>query len=181
MKGRVSPFGNPRIKGCSPLLAAYRSVLRPSSPLSAKAFTRCPYLALDPKPTRRAQRQGPEDQATGRNTIASATQHFSAKLAASIREQQQDAPDLHDPKPSSCRAERPAHDQPHHLSTMFNSGRRTLIVPRHLRSFGLSPSGIGDRSHAGSDARSLLRPGPLVEPTGFEPVTPCLQSRCSPS
>ena len=46
LTGRVPPFGNPRIDGCSPLPTAYRSVLRPSSPLSAKAFTRCPY-ALD--------------------------------------------------------------------------------------------------------------------------------------
>ena len=44
--GRVSPFGNPRIKACSQLPAAYRSVLRPSSPLSAKASTECPF-ALD--------------------------------------------------------------------------------------------------------------------------------------
>jgi hypothetical protein len=43
--GWVSPFGNPRIKGCSPLPTAYRSVPRPSSPLSAKASTRCPYYA----------------------------------------------------------------------------------------------------------------------------------------
>ena len=45
-KGWVSPFGNPRIKACSQLPVAYRSVLRPSSPLSAKASTKCPY-ALD--------------------------------------------------------------------------------------------------------------------------------------
>ena len=45
-KGRVSPFGNPRIKDCSHLPTAYRSVLRPSSPLSAKASTKCP-SALD--------------------------------------------------------------------------------------------------------------------------------------
>ena len=38
----VSPFGNPRIKGYSHLPTAYRSVSRPSSPLSAKAFTKCP-------------------------------------------------------------------------------------------------------------------------------------------
>src|SRR5271155_6259117 len=38
----VSPFGNPRIKAPSQLLAAYRSVVRPSSPLSAKASTKCP-------------------------------------------------------------------------------------------------------------------------------------------
>ena len=35
----VAPFGNPRIKACLPLPEAYRSLLRPSSPLSAKAFT----------------------------------------------------------------------------------------------------------------------------------------------
>ena len=45
--GGVSPFGDLRIKGCSPLPAAYRSVPRPSSPLSAKASTKCPYFALD--------------------------------------------------------------------------------------------------------------------------------------
>ena len=42
----VSPFGNPRIKEYWPLPAAYRSLSRPSSPLSAKASTKCPY-ALD--------------------------------------------------------------------------------------------------------------------------------------
>jgi len=38
----VSPFGNSRVNGCSPLTWTYRSVPRPSSPLSAKAFTKCP-------------------------------------------------------------------------------------------------------------------------------------------
>src|SRR5204863_6986933 len=38
----VSPFGNPRIKAPSQLPAAYRSVARPSSPLSAKASTKRP-------------------------------------------------------------------------------------------------------------------------------------------
>jgi len=42
----VSPFGNPRIKEYWPLPVAYRSLSRPSSPLSAKASTKCPY-ALD--------------------------------------------------------------------------------------------------------------------------------------
>ena len=40
--GWVSPFGNPRIKVCSQLPVAYRSVLRPSSPPGAKASTKCP-------------------------------------------------------------------------------------------------------------------------------------------
>ncbi len=41
-KGRVSPFGYPRINVCSQLPTAFRSVPRPSSPLSAKASTKCP-------------------------------------------------------------------------------------------------------------------------------------------
>ena len=41
LNGRVSPFGNPRIKAYSQLPGAYRSVLRPSSPACAKASSRC--------------------------------------------------------------------------------------------------------------------------------------------
>ena len=43
----VPPFGYTRINARSQLPASFRSVLRPSSPLSAKAFTKCPYLSLD--------------------------------------------------------------------------------------------------------------------------------------
>src|SRR4051794_26211200 len=53
--GWVAPFGDPGINDRSHLPRAYRSVPRPSSPLSAKASTRCPYFALE----RRTQRQGP--------------------------------------------------------------------------------------------------------------------------
>ena len=42
IKRWVAPFGDPRIKGCSPLPAAFRSVPRPSSPVHAKASTKCP-------------------------------------------------------------------------------------------------------------------------------------------
>ena len=45
-KGRVSPFGNLRIKVCSQLPEAYRNVLRPSSPLNAKASTKRPFHTL---------------------------------------------------------------------------------------------------------------------------------------
>ena len=41
LNGRVSPFGNPRIKAYSQLPGAYLSVLRPSSPACAKASSRC--------------------------------------------------------------------------------------------------------------------------------------------
>ena len=46
----VSPFGNLRIKACSQLPEAYRSVLRPSSPLGAKASTKRPSHACFAKP-----------------------------------------------------------------------------------------------------------------------------------
>ena len=42
LAGRVAPLGDLRINGCSPLPTAYRSVPRPSSPLVAKASTKCP-------------------------------------------------------------------------------------------------------------------------------------------
>ena len=45
--GRVSPFGYPRISAYSQLPAAFRSVSRPSSPLIAKASTKCSYHSLD--------------------------------------------------------------------------------------------------------------------------------------
>jgi hypothetical protein len=79
-KGRVSPFGDPRIKGCSPLPAAFRSVPRPSSPLSAKASTKCPY-ALDPKLFRRTQRAEPPAYDLRTSTF---TQHFIVTRLADV-------------------------------------------------------------------------------------------------
>jgi hypothetical protein len=38
---RVAPFGYLRVKVCSRLTVAFRSLPRPSSPLDAKAFTVC--------------------------------------------------------------------------------------------------------------------------------------------
>ena len=46
--GWVAPFGNPRIKDRSRLPGAFRSVPRPSSPLGAKASTRCPCFRSSP-------------------------------------------------------------------------------------------------------------------------------------
>ena len=47
LTGRVPPFRYPRINAYSQLPAAFRSVSRLSSPLIAKASTKCPYLSLD--------------------------------------------------------------------------------------------------------------------------------------
>ena len=56
--GGVAPFGDPRIKACSRLPKAYRSVPRPSSPLGAKASTRCPCFPRPPPATTAAIRDG---------------------------------------------------------------------------------------------------------------------------
>ncbi len=40
---RVFPFGYPRVYACLQLVVAFRSLPRPSSALSAKASTVCPY------------------------------------------------------------------------------------------------------------------------------------------
>ncbi len=45
---RVSPFGHPRIIGCSRLPAAFRRLPRPSSPLGATGIPRAPSLARSP-------------------------------------------------------------------------------------------------------------------------------------
>jgi len=55
--GWVAPFGDPGITDRSHLPRAFRSVPRPSSPLSAKASTRCPCFALDHRrPLERSRR-----------------------------------------------------------------------------------------------------------------------------
>ena len=55
--GCVAPFGDPGITDRSHLPRAFRSVPRPSSPLSAKASTRCPCFALDHRHRRYRRRR----------------------------------------------------------------------------------------------------------------------------
>ena len=57
----VAPFGDPRIKACSRLPKAFRSVPRPSSPLGAKASTRCPCF---PRPPQRQPHRPDRDAGT---------------------------------------------------------------------------------------------------------------------
>jgi hypothetical protein len=47
IKRWVSPFGHFRVNGCWHLTGTFRSLPRPSSPLIAKAFTRCPSKTLE--------------------------------------------------------------------------------------------------------------------------------------
>jgi len=60
LKGWVAPFGHPGIKACSQLPQDFRSVPRPSSPLGAKASTRCPSHAhKQPGPSPKENRPHP--------------------------------------------------------------------------------------------------------------------------
>ncbi len=63
-RGWVSPFGYPRIKACSRLPVAFRSVPRPSSPPGAKASTECPSRARDRSAMRRNKPCPPHDIAS---------------------------------------------------------------------------------------------------------------------
>ena len=53
---RVSPFGHPRILGCSRLPAAYRRLPRPSSPPGATGIPRAPSFACGPARSRAPSR-----------------------------------------------------------------------------------------------------------------------------
>ena len=80
----VSPFGNLRVKGCSHLTAAYRSVPRPSSPVCAKASTNCPYLTLE-SPHHQRQRwatgqTGPPTRQSSASRYLGVDDLISAKL-----------------------------------------------------------------------------------------------------
>ena len=175
--GRVSPFGNPRIKVCSQLPVAYRSVLRPSSPLSAKASTKCP-STLDPtaNPTRRDK---PPDH-SGR---FAPTRHAAIGLLSTSSHSFTTAGQVgtQDPGATPCGAttsdlaptERPpAAAQPIHNVQQPDGDPRTSLPGTTAAKTRFS--------HRGSRAHPLTHPQ-MVELNGIEPMTSCLQSRRSPN
>ena len=126
LKGRVSPFGNPRIKACSQLPVAYRSVPRPSSPLGAKASTKCPSRRLisATSPSRNSRTRTPI--ADDRRTITGIAAERVRTAAGKTRSQQQPAPALS----SRCRpGSRRAAPMPK-LGTDFYSSSRCPISRR---------------------------------------------------
>ena len=151
LNGGVSPFGHPRINDRSHLPAAFRSVPRPSSPLGAKASTERPCLAHHHANTARTQ-----DQTAPPRTQQCRTTPSQHSLTQTLQ-----------PIPDSPVKEHPPGQDPHRghqpERRLFGStgarpaARRTPATPR------LAPQGQG------------------MEAIGFEPTTPCLQSRCSPS
>ena len=169
--GWVAPFGDPGITDRSHLPRAFRSVPRPSSPLSAKASTRCPSFALDhriasegdaappprtgPSPNRsatsRAARDGLyEDTSLGQPGASVARPGLSASVTSQLS--------LH-PSINTRRG------RPRRCRAIF-SERRARPCSRRSRA-----------APVGRQSQAL----PVVEVNGFEPMTSCLQSRRSPS
>ncbi len=183
----VAPFGNPRINGCSHLPTAFRSVLRPSSPLSAKASTKCP-LTLDRVLIHKRPRAGKSPRAAlakiharrrvrpgssqgpthiGTNT----TRHFKNRFTML--------------KNSICCSA--------NARDLFPKARRKRCEGtsrRHRGGLGLNgqSSNRTRSSRAEAEEDSSLRlfrgenhPKRVVEVNGIEPSTSCLQSMRSPN
>ena len=154
--GWVSPFGNPRIKACSQLPMAYRSVPRPSSPLSAKASTRYPCCTRSlslPMSTRPSRVAWPARSNVIERPLASRVSLDAPRLAAL-----DEVTGSHDP------AFRPNEPSLHDV----HGTRRTSTLVEGGKTF----SSLRTRS---------TRPTRLVEPDGIEPTTSCLQSTRSPN
>ena len=162
-EGWVSPFRNLRINDRSHLPAAYRSVPRLSSPLGAKASTERPYHA--------------QDQSNAR------TQYQTAHRAPGCAE--------------LCISIKPYYT---HNSTLLLLTKSLIHLSNNIPMNG-SPKATHAhwRSRSSRHFRQTEQPStsnastkPLIvrgyfhgkaaemEATGFEPTTPCLQSRCSP-
>ena len=86
--GWVAPFGDPGITDRSHLPRAFRSVPRPSSPLSAKASTRCPYLALDHRRFVAAEPQAPPGKRRTPPPRTGPRPQLSAQLCCACRSAQ---------------------------------------------------------------------------------------------
>ena len=183
-KGGVSPFGHPRINDRSHLPAAFRSVPRPSSPLGAKASTGRPYHApAKTTPADHPSNNQPPTNATQTKPNAAATDAHRCrrKTRRTMGEQRTD--------------ERKTAPSPSRNTSNPNSP----VKEQAAAAPGENPPGRGGgegfRRQAsrqtpaarGHDARTTRmharasQPAAGLEAIGFEPTTPCLQSRCSPS
>ena len=182
LAGGVAPFGDPGITDRSHLPRAFRSVPRPSSPLSAKASTRCPYFALDHRSPRRRRgrtkppRTGPNP--TGPNPTGQIPGLPPRAGPAASHE---------DTSLGHRRRALPAPSQRRQIAS--SRGRHAAPAgrcPPRSQQLSLHPSiNPPSRSPATGSLASPSRPPhralPVVEVNGFEPMTSCLQSRRSPS
>ncbi len=166
LAGGVSPFGHPRINDRSHLPAAFRSVPRPSSPPGAKASTERPSHARHSTSTARAQDQTAQGVTTPHARLHTRrhrhhTTHASANFThISDKSSHPTAP----PSRAAARADNPS-------ARSDSSSQRTS--PTRSQSRG--------RKSCEGQAPNPATKHRRMEASGFEPLTPCLQSRCSTS
>ena len=151
------------------LPGAFRRLPRLSSPVVAKASTACAW-SLDPLTPNPGAARGPHA-----SLLPSRARHRRLGPAASARRDLPIPPSLH-------RTFHIVKEQPH-FSTTFGSttptvGARLRFDPRRLATACGPRSDQPQGLPLGSTAKSGIRV--VVEPGGFEPPTPGLQSRCSP-
>src|SRR5689334_3674952 len=113
--GWVAPFGDPGIKERSPLPPAFRSVPRPSSPLSAKASTRCPYHALD--------RYSALSRACARLACMRSLTHTPTRTHARLVKTLY--PQGNPTNDTLCRRDEPPRSRTHFLFTLSNNASRS--------------------------------------------------------
>ena len=192
--GWVAPFGYPRINACSRLPVAFRSVPRPSSPPGAKASTECP--------SRAQPRHGPGSPDASRpctetsHTPSPVPTGNSAQPSAraSLTHTLHGAPERDTPSARSDRRKATPKKRTR-TDLIANEQRRTahgsqparthrsLDLPRR-RSNPHPPHRTPRHAHRYArhgQARTREPRARRMETIGFEPMTPCLQSRCSPS
>jgi hypothetical protein len=163
-KGGVSPFGHPRINDRSHLPAAFRSVPRPSSPLGAKASTGRPYHAPARTPAHNQQQQ-PTNATYEQNQTPpppTPTKAAAAKTANGRTDGQTDG------------WRRTPFTQ--HIQSRFNCERTS-----RRRRPGKDRQGQRQRQTVPEADPQRQALAGILEAIGFEPTTPCLQSRCSPN
>ena len=81
-KGWVAPFGHPRIKACSRLPMAFRSVPRPSSPPGAKASTECPSHTQSQTTVIRRQTSQPSPLANRQDRTTNRREHMTTVVTS---------------------------------------------------------------------------------------------------
>ncbi len=180
-KGGVSPFGHPRINDRSHLPAAFRSVPRPSSPLGAKASTGRPYSSSGLLRSRRHRpRAGPNraDQGNGGDGGGRAGNTQTNERTPQTN-----------PRMRRANKRARAHPRTHNTSNPdfpVKEHGRTNERPAGRRHARATREGHRDVAAARprfrrQGARTKMRKrAQTLEAIGFEPTTPCLQSRCSP-
>ena len=181
--GWVAPFGYPRINACSRLPVAFRSVPRPSSPPGAKASTECPSRARD---RRIRPKANPDPPCTG--TIhTDGTAHDEPLSTSHASERSCPVAWTRLLAKHAIRSDIATTARPEtHQNLIHPDKEQRPVQVERARKRRRDPAQPGGKTASISlnprdDPPSATTSREMVEVIGFEPTTPCLQSRCSPN